>query len=202
LRDRGAVALVQPLGAQTHRLLEKLQDDPENCRAALDAVNVQATPVAEQYESAGGCSLKNALVLHRSTLPYSGLVRGPCAMNAALYLWETQVVAPAAKARLKTSVARVEVIGSYSCRTRNSKPGAPLSEHATGNAIDIAGFKLKDGRTIVVKDDWRSLTPEGAFIRDVRDGGCRIFKAVLSPDYNAAHHDHLHFDLGRDTLCR
>jgi hypothetical protein len=28
----------------------------------------------------------------------------------------------------------------------------------------------------------------------VRDGACRLFATVLSPDYNAAHRDHLHLD--------
>jgi hypothetical protein len=28
----------------------------------------------------------------------------------------------------------------------------------------------------------------------VRDGACRLFATTLSPDYNAAHADHLHLD--------
>ena len=34
------------------------------------------------------------------------------------------------------------------------------------------------------------------------DGGCRFFDGVLSPDYNAAHRDHLHLDRGPWWFCR
>jgi hypothetical protein len=42
--------------------------------------------------------------------------------------------------------------------------------------------------------DWRGEGPEARFLREVRDGACGLFATVLSPDYNAAHRDHLHFD--------
>ena len=35
---------------------------------------------------------------------------------------------------------------------------------------------------------------EATFLREVRTGACDLFATVLSPDYNAAHRDHLHFD--------
>ena len=35
---------------------------------------------------------------------------------------------------------------------------------------------------------------ERRFLRRVRDGACGLFATVLSPDYNAAHRDHLHLD--------
>ena len=62
------------------------------------------------------------------------------------------------------------------------------------NAIDIAGFRLEDGTRISVVDDWDEDGPRSVFLRDVRDGACDLFATVLSPDYNAAHRDHLHLD--------
>ena len=38
----------------------------------------------------------------------------------------------------------------------------------------------------------RARTPPSC--ATVRDGACDLFATVLSPDYNAAHADHLHFD--------
>jgi hypothetical protein len=53
----------------------------------------------------------------------------------------------------------------------------------------------------VVKD-FRDDGANGRFLRRARDGACPWFRAVLSPDYNAAHADHLHLDMGRFSACR
>ena len=74
-----------------------------------------------------------------------------------------------------------------------------LSEHAHANAIDMGGFRLADGRMISVCRLAR-LTPESAFLHDIRNGGCRHIPGVLSPDYNRAHANHLHFDMGETNL--
>lgn len=41
----------------------------------------------------------------------------------------------------------------------------------------------------------RIVTPELTFLRAVHAGACGIFTTVLGPETNAAHHDHMHFDL-------
>ena len=64
------------------------------------------------------------------------------------------------------------------------------------------GFTLADGTALTVENGWRGRPQQRAFLRAVRDGACERFDAVLSPDYNRAHSDHLHFDLGPDKLCR
>ena len=70
------------------------------------------------------------------------------------------------------------------------------------NAIDIGGVHLEDGRTVTVLDGWDGPADEQAFLREVRDGACQLFRAVLGPDYNPAHVDHFHFDMGRWRICR
>jgi hypothetical protein len=81
----------------------------------------------------------------------------------------------------------------YVCRTRNHKPGARLSEHAKGNAIDIRAFRFADGREITVREGWRD--GGRAFLRRVWKGACGPFGTVLGPDSDAYHRDHLHFDV-------
>ena len=66
----------------------------------------------------------------------------------------------------------------------------------------MAGFKLANGETISVLRDWNDPGPKGVFLRRVRDGGCRVFVTVLSPDYNAAHANHFHLDMGGWRLCK
>jgi hypothetical protein len=68
-------------------------------------------------------------------------------------------------------------------------------------AIDIIAFTLADGRIISVLKDWNGSPDAQAFLRKVRDGACNIFSVTLSPDYNAAHRDHFHVDLGLWQRC-
>jgi hypothetical protein len=86
------------------------------------------------------------------------------------------------------------VVDAYSCRNRNRAEDGKLSEHATGNAIDIAAFRLGDGTVITVLDGWGS--PEwGAVLRRSHAAGCGTFGTVLGPDANPLHADHLHLDV-------
>ena len=93
-------------------------------------------------------------------------------------------------------------MGSYACR--NVAGTGRLSAHASANAVDIAGFRLADGRRISVLNDWNSDSPQvRAFLRTIRDSACKRFGTVLSPEYNAAHRDHLHLETSpMRPLCR
>jgi hypothetical protein len=53
-----------------------------------------------------------------------------------------------------------------------------------------------------VLKDWLRSDEKAAFLRELRTGACRFFDGVLSPDYNAAHRDHFHFDRGPYRVCR
>lgn len=117
-----------------------------------------------------------------------------CPLAAGLTLWEREVVAPAADRRLGAHVVAIEHFGSYACRRIYGRTTGDWSEHARARALDVAGFRLSDGRRVIVARDWNKPGPARSFLHDVRDGGCRLFATTLSPDYNAAHHDHLHFD--------
>lgn len=92
--------------------------------------------------------------------------------------------------------------GSYACRNVYDREAAPRSRHATADALDVAAFVLGDGRRIHVLGAWNAGDAQGRFLRDVRDAACRYFDAVLGPDYNAAHRNHLHLDRGPYRVCR
>jgi len=77
-----------------------------------------------------------------------------------------------------------------------------ISEHAFGNALDVAGFVLADGRKIVVKDGWRGSPEEQGFLHDVQLAACENFSTVLAPGYNIYHYDHIHVDLMRRASGR
>lgn len=119
-----------------------------------------------------------------------------CAMIAEVEGWLSDVVQPAAQARFSQNVASVSLMGSYSCRTVDNIPGAQLSEHSFANAVDVGGFKLADGRDIVVVRDWKKGdTQESAFLKEIHGGACQRFTTVLGPGADVFHYNHIHMDL-------
>jgi len=119
-----------------------------------------------------------------------------CPMIAELNAWLIDVVQPQAMARFGQKVVQMNSMGAYSCRAMNNQPGSQISEHAFGNAIDIGGFKLADGRDISIVRDWtRGDEQTQAFLRDVQAGACTHFTTVLAPGSNAFHYNHIHVDL-------
>lgn len=134
-----------------------------------------------------------------------------CPMVAVLDSWLKEVVQPAALARFAQRVVSIETMGAYSCRTMNNQPGAGISEHAFGNALDIGGFRLADGREISIVRDWtRGEEAARAFLKDVHAGACGYFTTVLGPGSNIFHYNHIHVDLamhgntstGPRRICR
>lgn len=153
-----------------------------------------------QRRLAGGCGYEDAVAPAASSLALDKPPAMRCALAAAYTAWEAGVVQPAAKRILGTRVRDIRHLGVYSCRDIAGRPGR-RSQHATANAIDVSGFALADGRVLTLTRDWGEGA-EGAFLREIRDGACDLFAGVLSPDWNAAHRDHLHLDLGRFDVCR
>jgi hypothetical protein len=125
-----------------------------------------------------------------------------CPIVSALDTWFGGGVQPAAMKWLGAPVAEIRQISAYSCRGMNGQRGAPISEHAFGNALDIASFTLADGRKITVKDGWRGTPEEQGFLRDVHAAACQHFSTVLAPGSNAFHYDHIHVDLARRASGR
>jgi hypothetical protein len=120
-----------------------------------------------------------------------------CPMVSALDQWVTGSVQPAAQRWFGQPVVEIKQISAYSCRGMNGQPGARISEHAFGNALDISAFTLADGRTISVKNGWRGLPEEQGFLRDIQAAACEQFTTVLAPGSNVYHYDHMHVDLMR-----
>ncbi len=194
--------LNDPPGWATQRKLAALRADPAECRAVLERSGVafEALPATGE----GACRRPDRTVLVDAPLSPNPPA-ATCAVGAAFELWLRRGVQPAAEELLGSPVARLEHFGAYSCRRLYGRDEGPWSEHATGNAIDIAAFVLADGRRISVALDWAGQGAEANFLRRARDGACGVFGTVLSPEYNAAHADHLHLDQaarGFGGVCR
>lgn len=193
--------LRDPPGWATRTKLARLKEDVGACRAVLARSDIAFTALDAAGE--GECARPDrtrlgAYPLSPDTPPVT------CPVAIALELWRRDSVAPAARRILGSDIARIEHLGAFSCRRMYGASEGRWSEHATGNAIDIAGFVLEDGRRISVLGDWDGEGTEARFLRAVRDGACKSFATVLSPEYNAAHADHFHLDQdGRwSGVCR
>ena len=188
--------LAQPVGAFTGRKLAALGGESGTCRALLRRAGIRF--VALPPRRGGQCGYDDAVRFSAGgalSIAYRPADLGTsCPVAAALALWEWNVVQPAALRRFGTEVAAVEHYGSYSCRRIYGRSEGAWSEHASANAVDIAAFRLADGRRISVVGDWKGSGARALFLRDVRDGACRLFATTLSPDYNEAHRDHFHLD--------
>jgi hypothetical protein len=125
-----------------------------------------------------------------------------CPIVSALDRWLADSVQPAAQRWFGARVVEIRQISAYSCRGMNGNSYAHISEHAFGNALDIAGFTLADGRQVSVKDGWRGLPEEQGFLRDVEAAACQQFSTVLAPGSNAYHYNHIHVDLMRRASQR
>lgn len=125
-----------------------------------------------------------------------------CPLVSALDRWVGESVQPAAMRWFGSQVVEIRQISAYSCRGMNGQPGAHISEHAFGNALDVAAFTLADGRRITVKDGWHGLPEEQGFLHDVQLAACQQFSTVLAPGSNAFHYDHIHVDLMRRASGR
>jgi hypothetical protein len=186
----------------TRLKLSRLERDGRQCLAVLAETSVSHRP-APDWPSEKGCGLSNVVDVSRSSVGLSRSFTATCPLTVAWVLFEKHVLMPAARQHFRQDVVRVIHFGTYACRNINHRAGGRRSEHATANAIDIAGFVLADGQQISVKDDWTgSDARRSAFLRALRDESCRFFDVVLSPDYNEAHHDHFHFDMGSYRACR
>lgn len=196
----------QPIGYFTARKLALLTGDARKCRALLAQAGVVDTP-APPRQDGPRCGYDDGVRLERDVDFAPGGLVTSCPVAAALLLFERQVAQPAAVRHFGVPLASIEHAGSYSCRRMYGRSEGRFSEHATADAFDILGFRLANGRRISVKSDWRDAGANGLFLREVRDGSCRLFATVLSPDYNEAHADHFHFDMAERgqmgwSLCR
>lgn len=190
--------LGEPIGMFTGRKLAGLTGDFAQCRALLNRAGVQYTELPERRGENGQCGYADGVRLtgggaRRIDFAPAGLGVA-CPVAAALAMWEWNVLQPAAQKHFGARVTAIDHLGSYSCRRLYGRSAGNWSEHATADALDVAGFRLADGTRISVLDDWNGGGAKAAFLREVRDGGCRLFATVLSPEYNAAHRDHLHLD--------
>lgn len=193
-----------PNGLTRFKLMRLSRDAPA-CRRVLRDAELDYDLLPDR-ETGPGCGLRNAVRIRATAMRVEAPFSLSCRAAVALALWERHSVQPAAQRLLDTEAVQLEHFGSYACRNVYGREQDRRSSHATADALDVAGFVLADGRQVRLARHWghggEADDPEARFLRQIHQGACRVFGTVLGPDYNAAHHDHLHLQSGAFGLCR
>jgi len=187
----GAPGIMQPETEQAADAPEEGQPNYSRAPFATPAERPlpRLGPSRDQVASIGPVVVKPAATL-------------ACPIVAQLDRWINDSIQPAALKWFNARVVEIKQISAYSCRGMNGNPNAHISEHAFGNALDVAAFTLDDGRRITVKDGWHGMPEEQGFLRDVQGAACQQFNTVLAPGSNVYHYDHIHVDLMRRSSRR
>lgn len=180
--------------------LMRLRSDPQLCAQALSSSDLRVTRQSDSPDAK--CPLIGALRVQSGEVALSSSFLASCPLAVAYAMFEHHTLQPTAQSVYGQKVARVDHLGSFACRNVYNRESGALSRHASADALDIAGFRLADGRTVSVLKDWPKQNQDAQFLRQLRDGACEAFSVVLSPDYNAAHRNHFHVDVGRWSVCR
>ncbi len=176
------------------------------CLSRLGQMGADYAALPDRYLDRGCTNLGTvqlaALAADQSTLAVTNLGPVTCEVGQAFAAWARFGVDRAARQILGSGLRSIETMGSYSCR--NVAGTDRRSGHAIGAAIDVSGFVLEDGRRVTVSSGWHGSAREREFLRVVQRSACKRFATVLGPDYNAAHHDHLHVEgvIGTSSYCR
>lgn len=135
----------------------------------------------------------------RVKLPDTPLIA--CALAETLAAWIGRVAAPILEPRTGSTLAAIRTGPGYECRSRNRQPGAKLSAHARGRAVDVAAFEFANGRSLAVATMAPAgLAPDrapepGGTLQALRISACGWFTTVLGPGSDGFHADHLHLDV-------
>lgn len=166
-------------------------------------LDIQGEEVGAVPAKLNGCGASNAVRIRSvSGVTLSQASVMTCETAQALNRWVDKGLQPAFPRRNKVETLRVAA--HYACRTRNNRPGARISEHGKGKAIDISGFTLANGETVTVLQGWRDKG-YGKRLRKAWKAACGPFGTVLGPEADRYHRDHFHFDTANHrsgSYCR
>ena len=177
---------------------------PDGCRDGLkaDGVRFSPWPLRPSHLSAEiMCEAPEGVAIKRGGggLLFQPQARVNCAFAQRLQRFET-IVQEEARSVLKSPVKSIVHLGTYNCRRMAAYP-TWVSEHSFANAIDVATFVLKNGRTVEVERDWvradkPAVSAAAQFLRRLtrRLYDEKVFSVVLTPSFDAHHKNHLHLD--------
>ncbi|MQB42376.1 extensin family protein [Rhizobium sp. ICMP 5592] len=173
------------------------EEEHQTCLTQLTAIGATFKDIP-RIDDGNGCGIDKPIALTESLpgirMKPEGTMR--CEIALALAHWMKESVIPSAAA-LKDNgrIVTINQASTYICRLRNNAATGKISEHARGNAVDIAGFTFENGKTIGIEPRREDPTLTGAFQRTASASACLYFSTVLDPESDAAHETHFHLDV-------
>lgn len=166
---------------------------------------IEGQTIAPIARTAQGCGVANPVrVTAVDGVRLSTAAVMECDTARALHSWVRTGVKPAV-GNHGGGVVELRVAAHYVCRTRNHRPGAPISEHGRGRAIDISAIRLANGEVFTVLRGWRDRT-YGPMLKAMHRAACGTFSTTLGPGSDGMHEDHFHYDTAQrrmsSAICR
>lgn len=200
LRPSGLVETVR--AAATRNIPSAVAQPGRDTGTLCGVLGLQGEEIAPVTGRINGCGIPDAVrlrIVHGITLTSPATINCTTAQSLSQWVLDAEDII----GRTGGGMTNLRVVASYACRTRNSRSGARLSEHATGNAVDIAGIGLQNGSELSVLSDWRG--GNSSIMRGLHEAACGTFGTVLGPDSDRFHQDHFHFDVASyrsGSYCR
>lgn len=191
----GQAALTPPEAPVAPTPIAERPEDAGTCDTLLSSGAVTATrlpPISGEHgcEIAAPVALEAVILPDKRSIPIEPHPILRCDMATEAARWIAEDLVPSVEAK-GGRVARIVGAGGYQCRSRNGVPGARLSEHARGNALDLGAVIFEDGRTLALSNESNDLD----IATNVRATACAHFSTVLGPGSDSAHQNHVHLDL-------
>ncbi len=188
----------------TRYKVKRLEGDPARCLAVLQRAQTQGyLRYSQPPPLTGACPVPAPVrVQSFGDVRLSSGFLASCSLAVSTTMFVTQVAKPLAAAELGSPLAQIDHLGSYACRNVYHRARGRLSEHATADALDIAGFRLQNGRRIGVLQDWPLQQPQSHWLLAVFQQSCAYYGNALGPGYNRAHANHFHLGMRGFNLCR
>ncbi|MCR9000803.1 extensin family protein [Rahnella perminowiae] len=198
------VTINDPPNFITRYKLRKLDNNPQQCLAVLERARQEGAINFTRAGNTGGkCPLTDAVrVRGFGDVSLSSSYLASCRLALSSAMFVAQVAKPLAIQKLGSPLVRIHYLGSYACRNVYNQPDARLSEHATAQALDVAGFSLADGHHMTVLKQWPQSGAEGEYVRTLFSESCPYFGNSIGPEYNAAHANHFHLGMRWFGFCR
>jgi hypothetical protein len=168
---------------------------PSACRVRL-TTDLAIAPSVASIAGPGECGAVDLVRLEAVVLPDKSRVAFTpsatlrCTMAEAIANWVREEAVPLAQ-DLGDVLRTIQNFDSYDCRGRNRVVGAKISEHGKGNAMDMRGLRLGNGKFFEFTDPHVSRD----FREAVRKSVCGRFTTVLGPGSDGYHETHIHVDL-------
>ncbi len=200
----------------------------DKCLRDLARMNVVFEPLSA-FQNEDGCGMSDGVAISRiGSVAIKPAAKLNCGYAKRLVKWVEGDLSQTVARSTGSQLTAIRHYSAYRCSFRSK---GRLSEHASGNALDIGALETSGDLTLNVKKDWgdhldwalmepmemapKSQRPSLDVTADSDPSGnakrrawhaitksaCRAFKLVLTPHSNKAHANHLHVDMGRWEQC-